>query len=251
MKALGAISLLVFAGCATAAPAPVPPSAPDLVPLSQVDATILQDIRYASAHNFLGRPVKGYLAPKCLLTQEAAKALAAVQSDVAAYGLSLKVYDCYRPQRAVDDFVAWAKDLGDVKMRREFYPTVEKTALFKDGYIAEKSGHSRGSTMDLTLVAVPAVKEGAYTEGQKLRDCRLPGKRRFRDSSLDMGTGYDCFDPLAHTANPAVSAEQKRDRLLLKSVMEKHGFRNLPEEWWHFTLVNEPYPDRYFDLPIE
>jgi D-alanyl-D-alanine dipeptidase len=247
VSAIGMVALLT-ASCATT---PKPPEAPDLVALSQVDPTIFQEIRYAGVHNFLGRPVTGYLAPKCMLTQEAAQALAAVQSDVVPYGLSLKVYDCYRPQRGVDDFVAWAKNLSDVKMKREFYPKVEKTSLFKDGYIAEKSGHSRGSTMDLTLVSIPAAQEENYSDGQKLRECTRPAKERFRDNGLDMGTGYDCFDPLAHTANPAIVGEQKRNRLLLKSVMEKHGFRNLAEEWWHFTLISEPYPDRYFDLPIQ
>jgi D-alanyl-D-alanine dipeptidase len=186
-----------------------------------------------------------------MLTPPAAAALSAAQTELRSYGLSLKVYDCYRPQRAVDEFVAWAKDLGDTKMKAEFYPRVEKTNLFKDGYIAAKSGHSRGSTVDLTLIPIPAPPQEEFASGQRLRDCTLPASRRFGDDSLDMGTGFDCFDPLAHTANPDLGAQQRRNRLLLKSTMEKFGFRNLPEEWWHYTLKDEPYPNQYFDVPIE
>ncbi len=202
---------------------------PDFVRLREVDPSILQDIRYAGAHNFVGRPIRGYMAPECVLTREAAHALADAQADVKAYGLSLKVYDCYRPQRAVDDFVAWAKDPADLKMKKEFYPAVDKSELFKDGYIAAKSGHSRGSTLDLTLT-VPDGVGG--------------------DAPLDMGVPFDYFDPLAHTANPAVGAVARRNRLLLKTLMEKHGFINLPEEWWHFTLAHEPYPGRFFDEEV-
>jgi D-alanyl-D-alanine dipeptidase len=217
----------------------------DLVALKDIDPTIVQDIRYATIHNFIGRPIKGYSSPHCLLTRDAAVALSKVQSELKAKSLSLKVYDCYRPQRAVDDFVAWAKDLSDVKMKKEFYPKVDKSKLFKDGYIAEKSGHSRGSTVDLTIVPLPPPSEAVYKEGQKLKPCTFVQGSRFADGSVDMGTGYDCFDPLAHTENPSISATQKWNRHLLKSTMEKYGFKNLDEEWWHFTLKNEPFPDRY------
>ncbi len=199
----------------------------DFVSLASVDPSIILEMRYYGAHNFLGRPVRGYGAPQCLLTKEAAKALSAVQAEAKKRGLSLKVYDCYRPQRAVDDFVAWAKDLSDIKMKKEFYPHVPKTELFKEGYIAAKSGHSRGSTVDLTLV------------------------RKFHNKNLDMGTGFDFFDIRAHTDNPEIGARQRSNRLLLKSLMEKQGFKNLPEEWWHYTLNPEPFPKRYFDFEIK
>jgi zinc D-Ala-D-Ala dipeptidase len=221
-----------------------------LVSVQEVDSTIIVEARYHGAHNFVGRPIAGYDAPKCLLTPEAAHALAAVQADVRTFGLSLKTYDCYRPQRAVDDFIAWARDTLDVRMRGEFYPAVDKRHLFRDGYIAERSGHSRGSTVDLTLVPLPARPQPAYRQGMTLADCRAPVGHRHADNTLDMGTGYDCFDPLSHTANPAVGAEARRNRLLLKLVMEKHGFRNYDQEWWHYTLVGEPWPDTWFDLPI-
>jgi D-alanyl-D-alanine dipeptidase len=222
----------------------------NLVHLRDIDPTILQEIRYAGSHNFLGRPVKGYGAAECLLTVQAARALKGVQAEMKPLGLTLKVYDCYRPQRAVDDFVAWAKDLQDSKMRREFYPTVDKADLFKEGYIASKSGHSRGSTMDLTLVQLPPGGQEKFKPADALRDCRLPADQRFKDNSIDMGTGYDCFDPLAHTENPEIQGAQKENRSKLKNAMEKTGFVNLKEEWWHYTLKDEPFPNTYFDEPV-
>jgi len=198
----------------------LPALAQNLVDVKSVDPSIIVEARYAMAHNFIGRPIAGYHAEKCLLTAEAATALGKVQAELKAYGMSLRAYDCYRPQRAVNDFIAWAKDLGDQKMRREFYPRVDKARLFELGYIAEKSGHSRGSTIDLTI------------------------------DGLDMGTRYDYFDELAHTANPNIRPAARRNRLLLKSVMEKFGFRNYDKEWWHFTLANEPFPDTYFDVEV-
>lgn len=220
-----------------------------LVDVLSVDSTILVEARYFGAHNFVGRRIAGYEAPKCLLTRPAAEALAAVQREVRAFGLSLKTYDCYRPQHAVDDFVRWARDTADVRMKTEFYPRVEKRYLFRDGYIAERSGHSRGSTVDLTLVPLPARAQPAFDPGRQL-DCRADVAGRFADNGLDMGTGYDCFDPLSHTANPAVGDVPRRNRLLLKAAMEKHGFVNYAQEWWHFTLRDEPFPRSYFDLPV-
>jgi len=219
--------------------------------LDEVDPSIIQEMRYLGNHNFIGRPILGYYVPRCILTVEAAEALAKVQAELKQYSMSLKVYDCYRPQKAVDSFVAWAKDLNDTKTRKEFYPKVDKTNLFKDGYIAEKSGHSRGSTMDLTIVPLPIPKQTEYRGGEPLFECYLPVDKRFKDNTLDFGTGFDCFDPFAHTANQEVGSLQKRNRLMLKSMMEKNGFKNLAEEWWHYTLRNEPYPDRYFDFDVK
>jgi D-alanyl-D-alanine dipeptidase len=224
---------------------------PDIIALQEIDPTIVQEIRYATSHNFVGRPMEGYTVGRCLLTRQAAEALAKVQAELKAQSMSLKVYDCYRPQRAVDDFVAWANDLGDLKMKDEFYPKVDKTNLFKDGYIAKKSGHTRGSTVDLTVVPVPVPGEASYKKGQPLAACTLPTGQRFEDNSVDMGTGYDCFDPLAHTNNLEVGPMQRANRLLLKQLMEKYGFKGIATEWWHYTLVNEPYPDQYFDFEIK
>jgi D-alanyl-D-alanine dipeptidase len=212
---------------------------------------VLLDVRYYGPHNFVGERVEGYLAPKCYLTKEAVQALAEVQKELKPYSLSLKIYDCYRPQRAVNHFVRWATEIENIKTKKEFYPTVDKRNLFKDGYIADKSGHSRGSTIDLTIVPLPAPIQPEYTPGQNLYECYLPSAKRFRDNSIDMGTGFDCFDELSRTANANIGRQQKINRLLLKSLMEKHGFKNYDMEWWHFTLNNEPYPDTYFDFVIE
>jgi D-alanyl-D-alanine dipeptidase len=161
----------------------------------------------------------------CLLTRPAAQALAAVQQDLRSSGLGLRVYDCYRPQRAVDHFVRWAADPGDQRTRETFYPRVPKQELIARGYIAERSGHSRGSTVDVTLVAA----DGA---------------------PLEMGTPFDLFDERSHTASLAVPAEARANRERLRAAMERRGFRNLAVEWWHYTLADEPYPDRGFDVPV-
>jgi len=211
----------------------------------------LLDIRYYTDHNFLGVKVDGYLAPACILTRQAAEALAKVQKDLAPFAMTIKIYDCYRPQQAVDHFVRWAKDIDDTKTKKEFYPTVDKRNLFRDGYIAARSGHSRGSTVDLTIVPLPVPLQPPYRAGEPLKECYLPAGVRFADNSLDMGTGFDCFHELSHPENKNLGPQQRAHRLLLKTLMAKHGFRNLPEEWWHFTLNNEPYPNTYFNFPVK
>ena len=251
---LFACAALVAAAAMTSAPtAAAQPTAPqDFVSLADVDPTILQEIRYFTPHNFTGDPVDGYLAPMCILTRSAAEALRRAQQEFLEAGHTLKVYDCYRPQRAVNDFVAWAKDLADQRMKAEFYPRVRKKDVFKEGYIAKQSGHSRGSTMDLTLVKLPAGKQERYHRGDRLRDCAAPAGKRFRDNTIDMGTGYDCFDPLAHPYAPRFrGTKQRRNRLRLRIPMKAAGFKPLATEWWHFTLVDEPYPDTYFDFPVK
>jgi D-alanyl-D-alanine dipeptidase len=223
----------------------------NFIDIQKVIPEIVLDIRYYGPHNFLGEGVDGYMAPKCFLTKEAAEALAKVQKDLEPYSLSLKIYDCYRPQRAVNHFVRWATEIENTKTKKEFYPTIDKRNLFKDGYIDSKSGHSRGSTLDLTIVPSPAPAQPQYSPGQELHECYLPAAKRFGDNSIDMGTGFDCFDELSHTENKNIGRQQKINRLLLKSLMEKHGFKNYDMEWWHFTLKNEPYPDTYFNFVIE
>ena len=200
-----------------------------LVEIREVVPGVVVDLRYFSNDNFVGRRVDGYAAARCFVSVEAAEALAAVQAELAAFGLGLKVFDAYRPQRAVDHFVRWAEDLADTKMKAKYYPEVDKANLFRDGYIAAKSGHSRGSTVDLTIVS---LNEGEPVE-------------------LDMGTGWDHFGPKSWPSSRAVTAQQRANRMLLRSLMVKHGFRPLAEEWWHFTLVDEPYPDTYFDFVVE
>jgi D-alanyl-D-alanine dipeptidase len=223
----------------------------DIVDIEKVIPSIVLDIRYYSPHNFIGDKVDGYRAPKCLITRKAADSLSKIHGELKDMSLSLKIYDCYRPQRAVDHFVRWAQDINDVKTKVEFYPTVDKRNLFRDGYIAKKSGHSRGSTVDLTIVPLPVPKQDAYTPGQPLVACFSAADKRFKDNTIDMGTGFDCFHELSHPGNLKVRHQQRVNRLLLKSLMDKYGFNNYDQEWWHFTLREEPHQDTYFDFPVE
>lgn len=249
--ALPVAALIAFAATGPARAVPEPKAPAEFVALHDVDPTILQEIRYITPHNFVGAPIDGYRKPMCILTRPAAEALHRAQTALLKQGYSLKVYDCYRPQRAVDNFVAWAEDLNDQKMKAEFYPRVDKTRLFADGYIAEKSGHSRGSTMDLTIVRLPALPTRPYVPGEPLKPCYGPQQDRFPDNSVDMGTGFDCFDTLAHTLDPRIQGVQLANRLLLKHTMEAQGFVNLAEEWWHYTFNPEPFPGTYFDFPVD
>ena len=249
MRRLALALFLLIAAPAGAAEKQAPPGA--FVSLSDVDPTIVVEMRYLTRHNFIGRRIPGYRENVCLLTREAADALARVQRVVRARGYTLKVYDCYRPQRSVDAFVRWGKDLADQRMKAEFYPRVDKRVVFKEGYIATKSGHSRGSTMDLTLVRLPTRRQERYHRGDRLRDCAGPRSRRFRDNTIDMGTGYDCFDPLSHPFAKRFRGKVRRNRLRLREPMIAAGFKGLATEWWHFTLRDEPYPETFFDFPME
>ncbi len=222
----------------------------EFVEIRDVIPDIILDLRYLTNHNFLGVPVDGYKAEKCFITKVAADSLAKVQAELRKLNLSLKVYDAYRPQRAVNHFVRWAKDLSDTITKKEFYPTLDKSRLFVDGFIAEKSGHSRGSTIDLTIVPVPIPNQPEFDVNNQC-ECFKSVEKRFKDNSIDMGTGFDCFNELSHTENPNITSQQRANRLLLKSLMEKYGFRGIKEEWWHFTLRNEPFPKTYFDFVIE
>ena len=219
------------------------------VSIREVAPDIQLDVRYFTSNNFIGRPINGYLHPDCILTREAANGLMKAQQLANKKGYSLKVYDCYRPQRAVQDFVKWAEDIPDNRMQHMYYPNVPKQKLFQLGYIADKSGHSRGSTMDLTLVVLGSRQPDIIPDPGDY-DCRAPIATRYPDNSVDMGTGFDCFDELAHTDNPRIHGVARQNRMLLKSIMEQAGFVNYDMEWWHYTLRNEPYPDTYFDFPV-
>jgi D-alanyl-D-alanine dipeptidase len=243
---LGGMLALVLA-----APAGAQQKAPaGFVSLKAEVPSITVETRYLTDHNFIGRPIKGYLDQLCIVTRETAEALLEAQERVRRKGYTLKVYDCYRPQRAVDDFVAWGKRLKDQRMKAEFYPRVDKRDVFKDGYIATKSGHSRGSTVDLTLVRRPPARQERYHRGDRLRDCAAPRAKRFRDNSIDMGTGYDCFDTASHPFSPHVTRKQRAHRMILRRAMLAAGFKGLNTEWWHFTLRGERFPERYFDFPV-
>ncbi|OON71614.1 M15 family metallopeptidase [Streptomyces tsukubensis] len=246
-------SALTAPGTASASSTPSArePRAPEeFVALHDVAPTIIEEMRYFTPHDFMGVSVDGYREPRCLVTRPTALALRSAQRSLRRQGYALKVYDCYRPQRAVDHFVRWAKDLDDQRMKPEFYPRVDKTRLFDDGYIAEKSGHSRGSTVDLTLVELPARPTRPYVPGEPLAPCYGPQKHRFPDNSIDMGTGFDCFDTLAHTDDPRITGIRRTNRDLLRDALTAVGFTNLPEEWWHFTHTPELFPDTYFDFPV-
>ncbi len=199
----------------------------DFVNTADVVPGLVVEARYAGYFNFVGKPIDGYQAPVCLLTRPAAEALARVQASLKPFGFGLKVFDCYRPARAVAEFVRWAEDSDNTRMKPEFYPDLDKSELFPKGYIAEKSGHSRGSTADLTLVTLPAKVE------------------------VYMGTGFDFFSERSWPDDPEQPTEARANRLMLSSVMQLHGFKPYPYEWWHFTLADEPYPDTYFDFPVK
>ncbi len=218
--------------------------------LKNVSPSIIQDVRYAGYHNFVGRPIEGYQAAECVLSKPAAVALKNVQQELLKSNFSLKVFDCYRPQRAVNDFITWSQQVGQNPMQAEFYPSVNKKDFFKLGYVAARSGHTRGSTVDLTIVPVPTLQAGQYHRGQKLVACTAAYHKRFYDSGIDMGTGFDCLDRASHITNHKIGTVAYSGRMLLRKIMLKNGFEPYDQEWWHFTLRNEPYPNRYFNFPI-
>jgi D-alanyl-D-alanine dipeptidase len=187
---------------------------------------LVVEMRYAGTHNFVGAKINGYERPVCLLTRPAAEALARVQRDLAGAGFGLKVFDCYRPTRAVAHFVHWAYDVRDTRAKAEFYPAIDKRDLFRLGYVAAQSNHSRGSTVDLGLV--------------RLSDGAEP----------DMGTAFDTFSPRSWPSDTSVGAEARRNRALLAAAMRRAGFRPYAREWWHFTLRGEPFPATFFDFPV-
>lgn len=199
----------------------------DFVVLAEVIPDVIQEIRYHSTYNFVGERVDGYEAPIAIITRQAAEALKGVNEEVMAKGYRLKIFDVYRPQRAVNHFIRWAKEVDDVKMKEYFYPDVPKEELFEREYIMARSGHSRGSTVDLTLFNMQTGKE------------------------VDMGGTFDWFGERSHPDFEDITEEQKANRLLLREAMLRHGFKPLDSEWWHFTLADEPYPDTYFDFPIK
>ena len=208
--------------------AEIPETAPSgFVVLTDVVPDAIVELRYYTLYNFIGDRIRGYEEPVALVTKETALALREVNKELAPLGYSIKIYDAYRPQMAVDHFVEWARNLNDTRMKKYFYPEENKANLFSHGYISSRSGHSRGSTVDLTLY-----------------DIR-------NDCDVDMGGTFDYFGYRSHPGYPNLTEEQKKNRNLLRSVMLKHGFRGIDTEWWHFTLNNEPYPNTYFNFKIK
>jgi zinc D-Ala-D-Ala dipeptidase len=193
----------------------------DVVPGIQIE------LRYCTSDNFIGRPVDGYLQPRCIISKRAAFTLKEVQDELKKFGLGLKIFDAYRPQQAVDHFIRWAKVLDDTLTKSIYYPDVRKKDLFKKGYIASKSGHSRGSTVDLTIVDLNSGEE------------------------LDMGSHWDFLGEISWIDYPALKQQQRANRMLLNIVMQEKGFKPYAQEWWHFTLRIEPFPKQYFNFPVE
>ena len=194
--------------------------------LNDIDDSIVVNLKYYSSENFTGQFVEGYHSNNAILTKESALALSKAQDDFNKLGYSLILYDAYRPQRAVDFFVQWSKNLNDTINKRIYYPNIKKSELFELGYIAYKSGHSRGSTVDVSLVEISTNKV------------------------LDMGTVFDYFGVESHTFFDDISEKQKSNRLILYEIMSNNGFKNYSKEWWHFTLKNEPY-QKYFDFLVK
>ena len=196
------------------------------VAIADIVPDVILEIRYYGTYNFVGTRIDGYEAPTALLTRQAADSLKAVSDDVMGLGYRLKIYDAYRPQRAVDHFVRWAADVPDTLMKRYFYPDVDKSRLFELDYIMEKSGHTRGSTVDLTLFDMTTEKE------------------------VDMGGTFDWFGEESHPDYTGITRQQFANRMILRDAMLRHGFKPLDSEWWHFTLQDEPFPDTYFTFPV-
>ena len=218
--AFGLLFLISFVASAQSLPE-------GFVYLSNIDASIQKELRYESTNNFIGKPINGYHKDVVIVSKKTALALQKIQQIFLKDSLSLKIFDAYRPQQAVDHFVKWAKDLKDTLRKQDFYPSVPKSELFAQGYIASKSGHTRGSTVDLTLVHVKTNQE------------------------LDMGSPYDFFGKISNLDYQDLNAKQDTNRELLQRIMIKYGFRPYAQEWWHFTLNNEPFPKTYFDFVVE
>ncbi len=218
-----------------------------LVHLSAVDATIQQDIRYASTGNFTGSKLPGYQAAECIVTRPTALALAQVQARLKPQGLSLKVYDCYRPRRAVLAMMTWVKSSSGTS--KHYHPNVSRDELVAKGYVADKSGHSRGDTVDLTIVQIGSAPLPPADSTSPPGPCNSPSRERGADNSVDMGTSFDCFDPKSFTRSPRLTDEQRRWRSILLQGMEQQGFRNYAKEWWHFTYGSGSGPT--FDFPIQ
>ena len=189
--------------------------------------SIAVELRYYGENNFVGTVIDGYEKPRCILSESATLALKKVQDELQPFGLGLKIYDAYRPKRAVNHFVRWAKNRKDTKMKAQYYPTIAKSSLFKSGYIASKSGHSRGSTIDLTLISLDETHP-----------------------DINMGTAWDTFSRKSWVNSQAITISQHTYRMLLQTVMKKQGFKPYKREWWHFTLKNEPFRNQYFDFVV-
>ena len=241
-----AVALSALALCA-AAPAPHAALPRGFVYLSDVAPSIVQDIRYAGPHNLVGRALPGYLAPACILTQRAARALAKAQEELTGAGLSLRVYDCYQPRRAADALLVWSKNASDQRMKAEYYPRVAKSQLFSQGYLSVSSPGARGSGIAATVERIGMPSPLPWVSGQ--HSCIAPFVQRYHEGSIDMGTNYDCMDTLSRFTVSLGSIADSH-RALLAGLLEKYGFKRYGNLWWNFVLANEPFPATRFDFPV-
>ncbi len=244
MKAI-VIALVVAASGSQAGAQALPGG---FVHLRDIDPTIIQDVRYAGPNNFVGRPLAGYGAAECVVKREVGLALKNVQQELAKQKLSLKMFDCYRPARAVADMVAWSRDGKETAAGKRYNPAFAKADLFRLGYIATRSGHSTGGALDLTLVDLTADNSAKFDPARNYADCTAPVEARAPEGSVDMGTGYDCSDVKAHTAAASSMPAQRKWRNMLVSAMARQGFVNYSKEWWHFSLPGAG--GQAYDFPI-
>ncbi|MEO0618211.1 MAG: M15 family metallopeptidase [Pseudomonadota bacterium] len=242
-----ALTGAIGAGVAMADDTPRLPA--DLVFLRDVDPTIQQDIRYATRDNFVGRRIDGYRGAECILTERAARALARVQRRMALRDLSLRVFDCYRPRRAVLHFMRWARAKEPAIKREIYHPLYAKRELFRRGFISRNSAHSRGSTVDLAIAQRRRLPSTGDQKRAGRTACHTPRGAQ-RDGTLDFGTSFDCFHPRSATRHRSIRDKIRENRALLVSEMARAGFRNYRKEWWHFTLRGEPHPRRVFNVPV-
>ena len=240
--------IIALALTAAASPAHAQPLPGGFVYLRDIDPSIIQDIRYATSNNFVGHPMAGYRAGECVVKREVAFRLKAIQQELARRKLSLKMFDCYRPARAVHDMVVWAQNDRETPAERRYNPAFSKQELFRLGYIAERSGHSTGAALDLTLVDLTADNSARFDPAKAYADCTAPVEARAPEGSVDMGTGYDCSDVKAHTAASSIAPAQRKWRNLLVAAMSKQGFVNYSKEWWHFSLPGAG--GQAYDFPI-
>ncbi|QWG25622.1 M15 family metallopeptidase [Bradyrhizobium sediminis] len=254
LKLIAAIALSGFAlagslaGSLAAGPVAAQALPGGFVFLRDIDPSILQDIRYAGSNNFVGRRLAGYEAGECVVKRQVGLALKSVQQELAKQNLSLKMLDCYRPARASHDMVMWAQNGRETPAERRYNPAIPKRNLFRLGYIAERSQHSTGAALDLTLVDLAADNSAAFDPARAYADCTAAVSARAPEGSVDMGTGYDCSDAKSHTAARSITPDQRRWRNTLVAAMAKQGFVNYSKEWWHFSLPGAGGPA--YDFPI-
>lgn len=218
----------------------------DFVYLHDIAPDIIESPRYTTSDNFLGRPVPGYTSQHIVCTKKLALALKKINTELKAKGYRIVVYDAYRPQTAVNAFIAWSHDPHDQTAKPLYYPYLDKARIFPLGYLRKHSGHSRGSTVDLTLIPLDSALKPIQIQKRRLRDGE--NIAFLNDNTVDMGSSFDLFHDVSHHGTHLITPEQTHMRLLLKNTMEAHGFKPVSEEWWHYTLQDEPYPDTYFDF---